>query len=322
MQSRPEGAVTLLTTSPGFGKAGDLPDRMEAAGWTLLRCTEADLWSHLPTVDFLIAGLPAVTAAMLDAAPRLRAVMKHGVGLDAIDVAACTARGIPVTSTPGANALAVAELALAQVFALSRQVVQSNAAIVADRWERQVGHEVEGATLGIVGFGRIGQILAAKAQALGMRVLAHDPFASPAQAAVPLVPLSQLLAQADHVSLHVPGGASTINLIGAAELALMKPTACLLNFARGDVLDLPALDAALTQGRLRGAAIDAYRVEPPDRSEPIFANPKVIFTPHSGADTMGSFLRMGQMILDDIATLLAGGRPARTANPSAYGVSR
>lgn len=318
MPTAPQQSRILVTTSPGFGKVGDLPDRLATAGLKLLRCTEADIWAHLPQAEFLVAGLPAVTAAMLEAAPRLRAVMKHGVGLDAIDVAACTARGIPVTATPGANALAVAELALAQIFALSRQIVPSHAGIVAGRWERQVAREVEGATLGIVGFGRIGQILAYKAGALGMKVLANDPFANSAQTTVPLVPLADLLTRADHVSLHVPGGASTVNLIGSAEIALMQPTACVLNFARGDVLDLAALDAALNEGRLWGAAIDAYSVEPPDRSEPIFKNPRVIFTPHSGADTSGAFLRMGQMILDDITTLLAGGRPARTANPSVY----
>lgn len=167
--------------------------------------------------------------------------------------------------------------------------------------QRRVGREVEGATLGILGLGRIGQILAAMARALDIEVIGHDPFADPARCPVTRVPLDRLLAEADHLSLHVPGGPGTENLIGAVEIARMKPGACLLNFARGEVLDL--------------AAIDAYRVEPPDRVEAIFRTPKVIFTPHSGADTTGAFLRMGRMILEDIDTILSGGHPLRPANP-------
>ncbi|MCB6179715.1 hydroxyacid dehydrogenase [Rhodobacter sp. Har01] len=318
-------SVTLVTTSPAFGRAGDLPDRLAGLGWTLIRCTADDLSAHLMKTEFLVAGLPAVTTATLAAAPRLRGVLKHGVGLDTIDLDACTARNVPVTNTPGANAVAVAELALAQIFALSRNLIAGHSTITQGGWDRRIGREVEGATLGIIGFGVIGSTLAAKAAALGLRVLACDPFADPAQAAamgVPLLPMPDLLAQSDHVSLHVFGGPSTAGLIGTAELARMKPGATILNLARGEVLDLDALHAALTAGHLSGAAIDAYTVEPPDRSHPIFASPKVIFSPHAGGDTSGALKRMGHMILDDIATLLAGGRPVRTVNPAAFEARR
>lgn len=311
----------ILSTSPGFARAGDLPAQIAARGWTLLRGTGEELAPHLPGADFLVAGLPAVTAATLQAAPGLRGVLKHGVGLDAIDLAACTARGVPVTSTPGANALAVAELALAHLFALSRHLVPAHAAIVAGGWDRRIGREVQGATLGIVGLGAIGRTLAAKALALGMRVLACDPQADAAQAAalgVTLLPLPDLLGRADHVSLHVFGGPATAGLIGAAELAQMRPGATILNLSRGEVLDLTALAAALAAGHLAGAALDAYPAEPPDRSHPVFADPRVIFSPHSGADTEQALIRMGHMVLDDIATLLAGGRPARTVNPEIW----
>lgn len=314
-------SVTVLTTSPGFGRVGNLPDRLTAAGFHLVRCGQDDQADHLARADFLIAGLPAVTAETLAAAPRLQGVLKHGVGLDTIDLAACTARGVPVTNTPGANAVAVAELALAHVFALSRNLINGHASVTSGSWDRRFGREVQGATLGIVGFGMIGRTLAAKATALGMNVLASDPFADPAQAAavgVTLLPLPDLLEQSDHVSLHVFGGPATTGLIGAAELARMKPGATILNLSRGEVLDLDALQEALTSGTLGGAAIDAYTVEPPDRRHPIFANPKVIFSPHSGADTEGALIRMGQMVIDDIETLLGGGRPARTVNPEVW----
>lgn len=313
--------LTLVTTSPGFGRTGGPADRLARSGWHLVRCTQDDVGEYLAQADLLVAGLPPVTAEILDAAPRLRAVLKHGVGTDAIDISACTARGIPVTNTPGANATAVAELALAHLFALSRNLIAGHDAIVAGGWDRRVGREIEGATLGIVGFGVIGRRLAAKAVALGMQVLATDPAADPAQAAelrVTLLPFADLLARSDHVSLHVQGGPSTAGLIGAAQIAQMKPGACILNLARGDVLDLDALDHALGSGHLSGAAIDAYAVEPPDRRHPIFANPRVIFSPHSGADTAEALVRMGHMVIDDIETILAGGRPARTVNPAVF----
>lgn len=313
--------TTVVTTSPGFGRAGDLPARLAATGWTLIRCDAQSVARHLPEAEFLVAGLPRVTAETLAAAPKLRAVLKHGVGLDTIDLPACTARGVAVLNTPGANAVAVAELALTAIFALSRNVLSAHAAITTGGWDRRIGREIEGATLGIVGFGAIGRTLARKARALGMRVLATDPFPDRAFASeigVGLVSLPELLAASDHVSLHVFGGADTAALIGAAELAQMKPTATLLNLARGEVVDLDALCEALDEDRLAGAAIDAYSVEPPDRAHPIFRQPKVLFSPHSGADTEGALVRMGGMVIDDIATLLAGGHPARTVNPDAF----
>lgn len=313
--------TVIVTTSPGFGRAGNLPERLASTGWQLVRCGPDEQAAGLFGADFLIAGLPGVTAAMLAAAPRLRGVLKHGVGLDTIDLAACTARGIPVTNTPGANAVAVAELALAHMFALSRNLIAGHASVTSGGWDRRFGREVQGATLGIVGFGAIGRTLAAKAAALGVRVVASDPFADPVQAAaigVTVLPLPDLLAQSDHVSLHVFGGPSTEGLIGAAELARMKPGATILNLSRGGVLDLDALHDALTCGTLGGAAIDAYPVEPPDRSHPIFAHPKVIFSPHSGADTEEAQIRMGHMVMDDIETLLSGGQPRRTLNPEVW----
>ena len=313
--------VKVITTSPGFGKAGNLPARIERLGWDFVRTDGEGIEDHLAGMEFLVAGLPPVTADLLDRAPRLRAVLKHGVGLDSIDLAACTARGIPVASTPGANAVAVAELALAHIFALARNVVTGHASVTSGDWDRRAGLEIEGATLGIVGFGAIGRTLARKARALGMQVIATDPYPDTAyaeQIGVTLAPLPALLAQADFVSLHVFGGAGNAALIGAAELAAMKSGARLLNLARGEVVDLDTLAGAIASGHVGGAAIDAYVTEPPDLSHPIFRDPRVIFSPHSGADTGGALARMGEMVIDDIETLRGGGQPARTVNRQVF----
>lgn len=317
-------AKTVLTTSPGFAKLGDLADRMQAAGLTLVREVDQGLALDraLAGADYLVAGLPPVSDAVLAAAPDLRAVLKHGVGVDSIDIAAATARGIPVTSTPAANAQAVAEMALGAIFALARNVVQGHLTVTSGDWTRRRGREIAGSTLGIVGFGQIGQRLARMAQGVGMIVIAHDPF-TPTQVAsdmgVTLTGLAEVLAQADHVSLHLAGGADTHHLINAKAIAAMKPEAVLLNFARGTIVETGALAAALTDGHLSGAAIDAYEVEPPDLSDPIFTCPNVLFSPHSGADTAEALLRMGEMVFEDIQSLERGELPERTLNRGALG---
>lgn len=243
--------------------------------------------------------------------------MKHGVGTDNIDIPACTAAGLPVTNTPGANANAVAELAVGLMFALARRIPQGHQSVTSGGWDRQVGSELLGKTLGIVGLGNIGGRLATLGRALGMRVVGTDPFVTKDRAddlGVTLLPLNEVLAQADYLSLHIFGGADNAALINADTLALMKPDACLLNLARGEVVDMDALANALQNNRLGGAAIDAYTVEPPDRSHPIFHDPRVIFTPHSGADTKDAVANMGLMVIEDIRTLIAGGMPARCLN--------
>lgn len=310
--------TVVLTTSPGFGTQGRVAERIARNGWDLRRVTDAAaLRSQLAQADYLVAGLLPVTAATLAAAPRLKAVLKHGVGTDNVDLAACSAAGIPVLNTPGANADAVAELALGLMFALARDIPSSHASVIAGQWQRRVGSQLGGKLLGIVGFGNIGRRLALLARGIGMRVLAADPQADRAFAEahqVEITGLDDLLARADYVSLHVFGGAGNTALIGAAKLALMKPRACLLNLARGEVVDLDAVAAALQAGRLGGVAIDAYVSEPPDISHPLFTHPRAIFMPHSGADTVESVENVGLMVVEDLETLIGGGLPARCLN--------
>jgi D-3-phosphoglycerate dehydrogenase len=318
--------VTLvLSTSPGFGRHGSIPERLAERGWDVVRCldpaiADGGVSARIAEADFLVVGLRPVTAEVLAGARRLKGVLKHGVGVDNIDVTACTLRGVPVLNAPGANAAAVAELAIGLMFALARAIPGGHSEVTAGRWVRRVGSEIGGRTLGIVGLGNIGRTLATMALGLGMTVVAtelHPDMNFVKAHGIALLPLEDLLARADYVSLHVFGGGNA-TLIDSRRLALMKPGARLLNLARGEVVDLDALDASLKADRLAGAAIDAYVTEPPDVSHPIFRNPKVVFMPHSGGDTMEAIERIGVMNIEDMETLLAGRRPVRVLNPEVF----
>ncbi len=316
----------LVTTSPVFGSVGKLPQFIADRGWELIRCADPNvadggIGAHLHHMEFLIVGLLPATAEIMDKAPKIRAILKHGVGVDNIDIPAATARKIPVLNAPGANANAVAELAVGGMYSLARRIPQAHNRLLEGIWERSIGSEVSGKTLGIIGFGNIGKTLALKALALGMRVIAADKYKDLVFAeanGIEFAELPELLEQSDYVSLHIFGGEENTNLIDAAALARMKPTACLMNYARGEVVDLDALDAALRKGTLRGAAIDAYISEPPNFSHPIFSNPNVVFTPHTGADTAESVERVGMMNVLDIESILKGERPSRVLNPAIY----
>lgn len=313
--------MRIVTTSPGFARSGAPRERLAALGWQLDRQLAPDgLAAALADAEYLVAGLPQVSAQTLAQAPRLKAVLKHGVGVDNIDIAACSARGVVVTNTPAANSDAVAELALGLMFAMVRNIPTGHASVISGGWNRQQGSQLGGKCLGIIGLGSIGKRLALLAKGIGMRVMAADPFPDHAFAAahgIALADQAQVLAGADLVSLHVFGGAGTRSLIGRAEIAAMKPGARLLNLARGDVLDLDAAFAALSSGHLSGVAIDAFTTEPPDTAHPIFAHPKAVFSPHSGADTTEALEACGLMVIEDIATLISGGRPARCLNAKA-----
>ncbi|MCQ2006057.1 phosphoglycerate dehydrogenase [Rhizobium sp. NRK18] len=318
--------TVILTTSPGFGKHGRVPERLKELGWELIRCVDTSLpdggvSAHIARADYMVVGLVPVTAQMLEGATKLKAVLKHGVGVDNIDIPACTARGLPVANTPGANADAVAELAVGMMLSLARNIPAGHQSVVTGGWDRKVGSQIGGKTLGIVGLGNIGRSLARMARGMGMTVVATDPYADKAFAAdngIELVDLDDLLGRADYVSLHVFGGAGNASLINADKLRLMKPTARLLNLARGEVVDLDALAEALNEGRLGGAGIDAYIKEPPETTHPIFSHPRVVFMPHSGADTVEAVENVGLMNIADIEELMAGGKPRRVLNPDVF----
>jgi D-3-phosphoglycerate dehydrogenase / 2-oxoglutarate reductase len=318
--------TVIATTSPGFGRHGRLPQLLDETGWEIIRCTDTNLADgglshHIDRADFLVAGLIPVSAATIADAPRLKAVLKHGVGVDNVDIPACTAKGYPVTNTPGANSNAVAELAVGMMFSLARNIPSGHMSVISGGWDRKPGSEIANKVLGIVGLGNIGRLLARKALALGMTVVASDPYpdhAFVAEHGIEVLELEALLARSDYVSLHVFGGSGNTALIGEKRLALMKPNACLLNLARGEVVDNDALAEALARGRLHGAAIDAYVSEPPDVSHPLFKLPNVVFTPHIGADSLEALENVGLMVVSDIRDFIAGRRPPRVLNPEVY----
>lgn len=274
--------------------------------------TSAQLAALLPGVDGYIAGLDAIDAAALAAADSLRVVARYGVGTDNVDLAAARARGIVVTNTPGANAGAVAELTVALLLLLARPVLDAAAATREGGWPRTSGLSLGGKTIGLVGFGAIGRAVARLLSSFDCRLLAYDPWCDHEQAAtlrVSVVELDALLAVSDFVSLHAPVTPETRGMVDGAFLDNMKPGACLVNTARGELVDEAALYEALTSGRLRGAALDAFAVEPPGAANPLLSLPNVIATPHMGAHTDGATTTMGRMALADCLAVLQGEEP-------------
>jgi D-3-phosphoglycerate dehydrogenase len=245
-----------------------------------------------------------VRAPLLANPGKLRLIIRGGVGVDSIDVAVAESKGIKVINTPNASSNAVAELALGMMFALARSLAWADATMKAQQWEKKKlkGTEIAGKTLGIIGYGRIGQLLGEKARALGMTVVACDPYLNSPE----LVSLDALLALADYVSLHIPHTPETHNLLGVAQFAKMKPGAYLVNAARGGTVDEDALYAALVSGHLAGAALDVFTEEPPQSEalHKLIALPQVIATPHIGAGTVEAQERIGGEIVNLVTTYL------------------
>jgi phosphoglycerate dehydrogenase-like enzyme len=244
----------------------------------------------------LIVGVDPVTPRVLEAGP-LRVVVKYGSGMDNIDVEAARALGVQVSSTPGTNARSVAELAIALLLTLARNVALHDRGVRAGSWRRLTGVELAGKQLGIVGYGAIGREVARIARGLNMNVVAHDPLVE--EADVALVSLDELYAASDAVSLHLPLTEETRGLVGARELASMKPTAFLINAARGGLVDEAALAHALRSGRLAGAALDGFEVEPLGDS-PLRELDNVVFSPHAGASTHDAVLRTAAQAVDQL----------------------
>ena len=259
-----------------------------------------------------------VTADVIEAASRLRIIGRAGVGVDNVDVPAATRRGVLVVNSPEGNTIAAAEHALALMFALSRHVPQAHASMVAGGWDRKsyVGNELYKKVLGVVGLGKIGSHVARVARAMGMEVTAYDPFISPERAQqmqVRLLPLPQLFAEADYISLHLPRTPDTENLVNAALLRTMKPTARLVNCARGGIVDEAALAEALDQGVIAGAALDVFAAEPLATDSPLRSvKERLILTPHLGASTAEAQENVAIDVAEQIRDVLLG-LPARSA---------
>jgi D-3-phosphoglycerate dehydrogenase len=234
---------------------------------------------------------------ILDRAQRLRLIVRAGVGLDNIDVDRAKSKGIAVRNTPAASTNSVAELTLGHLLSLARHIARGTVSLKAGRWEKKAleGVEISGKTLGIVGIGRIGQALARKASALGMTIIAHDAYVSesPLPEIVAMVPFEELLEKSDFISLHIPFDPEVGATIGEKEIARMKEGVRLVNCARGGVIDESALAKGLESGKVAGAALDVFEVEPPCADGPLFRQEGLSLTPHVGAATVEAQGRVG-----------------------------
>ncbi len=267
----------------------------------------------------IIRSSTQVTAKIMERGTRLTVVGRAGVGIDNVAVEEATRKGILVMNTPEANTTATAEHAMALLMATARNVVAAHNSLAEGRWERSgfTGTELSGKTLGLVGFGRVGRAVATRAQAFGMSILAYDPFVSERvakTAKVDLVDLDELLSGSDFVSLHTSLTDETRNLIDRERLALMKPSATIINAARGGLVDPEAVAEALDTDRLRAIALDVFATEPPEAGHPLINHPKVVHTPHLGASTAEAQRSVAIEIAEQVIDALRGTRITNCVN--------
>lgn len=258
-----------------------------------------------------------VTQVVIEAGNQLKIIGRAGVGVDNVDVLAATRKGIVVVNSPEGNTIAAAEHTLAMMMAMSRYIPAANQSVKADKWDRKhfTGVEVYKKTLGIVGLGKIGAHVATVARAMGMKLLAYDPFISHERAeqlGCRIVEMDVLLQQADYITLHIPKTAETTHLINAAAIARMKPTARIINCARGGIIDEAALAEALQQGKIAGAALDVYEQEPLGESPLRSLGKEMVMTPHLGASTEEAQVNVAIDVAEQIRDVLLG-LPARSA---------
>jgi len=313
--SGPIGEVAFTILKP-FGEIVVADDGSEGALLSIVR----------DAVGLVLRGDGIGSARVIEAATELKVIGRSGVGYDLVDIPSANARKIPVIITPGANAQAVSEAAITFMLALCKKTYYWDAEFKKGNWTSRFGEfsgDLDGATLGIIGFGRIGQTLARLIRPFNMTVLAHDPFVKKETADaldVNLVELEDLLKQSDFVSLHTLLNDDTRGLINRERIALMKPGSYLINLARGGVIEnLDVLYEALTEGRLAGAGLDVFEPEPPDVSHPIFKLPNCLTSPHAIAMTHRGMYRSFKMMAEDMAAVLKGGKPKYLANPEIYG---
>jgi D-3-phosphoglycerate dehydrogenase / 2-oxoglutarate reductase len=273
----------------------------------------------------IIRSATTVTAEVLAAGSDLVVVGRAGIGLDNVDVAAATERGVMVVNAPQSNILSAAEQAMALLLAQARNIPQAHAALVAGKWERSKweGVELHGKTLGVVGLGRVGALVAQRALAFGMRLVAYDPFVSADRArhmGVELMALDELMASSDFVTIHLPKNAETIGLFGKELLEGAKAGIRIINTARGGIIDEAALAEAIRSGRVQGAGIDVFAAEPTTES-PLFELPSVVVSPHLGASTVEAQDKAGVTIAEQVNLALAGDFVPFAVNVAATDVS-
>ena len=279
-------------------------DQMRAAGLTVdVRddVTPEDLMKVLPAYDgMVVRSRTKVRRPLIDVCPNLKVIVRGGVGLDTIDADYAKSKGITVMNTPMASSASVAELTVGYMLALARSIVQASASMKSEKWEKKnfEGDEIGGKILGLIGVGNIGREVAKRARALGMTVVAYDPYIKSLEG-VKLVTLDELLNQADYISLHLPKTEESANMINAAQFAKMKNGVRMINCARGGIIDESALYDALVSGKVAGAALDVYAEEPPTDWK-LVKLPNVICSPHIGAATHEAQGRVGVEVAEKL----------------------
>src|SRR5690349_23453678 len=302
---------------------------LRAAGFTVEKqtgLTGPELVQALDGCEGLIVRSETkVTADILETTPSLRVIGRAGVGVDNIDVSAATVNGVVVMNAPDGNTITTAEHTIALLISLARQIPQANASLKAGRWERKkfIGVELQGKTLGIIGLGRIGRVVASRARAMGMTIIAYDPFIAQEQARdleIELAPLDEVYARADFLTVHTPLTAETRGIIGRDVLSKMKPGARIINCARGGLVDEDALYEAIKSGAIAGAALDVFSQEPPPPDHPLLALDQVITTPHLGASTTEAQEGVAFTVAEQMRDYLLTGALRRAVNVPALGV--
>jgi D-3-phosphoglycerate dehydrogenase len=305
----------VFVASRSFGpNCPEAIHRLKAAGANLIENpwgrspNETELASAMHDVDVLVSGTEPVTARVMDAAPNLMFIAKHGVGYENIDLEAAKARGVPVAIAGGAIADSVADMAMALLLALARHVPQGDRAVRDGKWPRLVGAELREKTLGIIGLGQIGREVALRAKAFGMELIAFDVQPNEAFAkeqGIHFMPMLDVLMQADFVTLHTPVTEKTRGLINAVTLQSMKRSAYLINTARGELIDEAALEMGLREGWIAGAACDVFAKEPPG-DNPLLKLDNFIAAPHSAGQTDAGLRKLGEVTVDNIIRLMHG----------------
>ena len=308
----------LVTTTSFQDTPGEHHAKLAATGWEIITArgplNEADTAALVGEIDGYICGDDAITRQVLEKArPRLKVLSKYGIGVDKIDVKACTEFGIPLLFTPGVNHTTVAEHAFLLLLALEKNFLFHADSTRAGGWKRQTGHELLGKTIGIVGMGRIGKEVAIRAKAFGMKPVGYDVFWDEAFAAEHGIPraatLDALFAEADYISLHTNLTPETRDLVRAESIATMKPGVIIINCARGEIVNTPDIAAALRSGRIRGYGTDVLDEEPPRADHPLTKLANCIVTPHIGSRTHESVQRQAMAAVTNLINAMHGEKP-------------
>lgn len=306
--------ILVTPTSMQPGKSSKALEELRAFSNDLVFNTtgkplvEEELLALLKDCDGYIAGLDFVTEKVLKSCEHLKVISRYGAGYDRVDIAAAKALSIPVTNTPGVNAEAVGELAFGLILSVARKIPYLHASTREGGWVRSTGMELKGKTIGIMGLGAIGKIVARCAKGFDMTVMAYDPYINVAYCknnAIKASTFDEVLEQADVISLHLPLIDTTQHLIDASAFAKMKPAAILVNTSRGGIIDEDAAYDALKNGRLGGLALDAFEIEPPTDS-PLFTLNNVVATPHTGAHTEEAVDNMANLSVKNLIDVLSG----------------